>query len=228
MKKLIERIKTLKRNENHSLLHTLHTKHHLSRQTLLYIKEYGSESHTIKTIFKESLKILLFASLISSFGGFALEHIKLTFISLFPLIILLPTLNDMVGDYGTIVSSRFSAMLHEGRINKNPTKNPEVKHLYKQIILISFLLVLFSAGMALFVSTYSGYAVTTLTIIKIILIAVIDVFIMINVLFLISINAGLYFHRRNEDPNNVLIPITTAIADFGNMIVLFFLVTLFF
>ena len=40
--------------------------------------------------------------------------------------------------------------------------------------------------------------------------------------------AGIYFYRKGEDPSNFLIPITTSIADFGNMLLLSLLVILFF
>jgi len=54
------------------------------------------------------------------------------------------------------------------------------------------------------------------------------VLVLVAILFLTSITAGLYFYRKGEDPNNFLIPITTSIADFGNMIVLTVLVILVF
>ena len=170
----------------------------------------------------------MLASIISSFGGLSLEHIKTVFVSIYPLIILLPALNDMVGDYGTIVSSRFSTMLHEGKIKKDYWANKELKKLLVQIIIISLLTAVFSSIIALIISSLSNYAVGAATVYKILFIAIIDVIFLVSTLFLISVYAGIYFFRKKEDPNNFLIPITTSIADFGNMIILSLLIMLFF
>src|SRR3989338_5827245 len=103
----LEMLRNIKKKKNTSLIHKIHKKHKISKKTLFYVKEYGHHN-VVNTIIKESIKILLLASIISSVGGLALEHIKTVFISIMPLIILMPTLNDMIGDYGTIISSRFS------------------------------------------------------------------------------------------------------------------------
>ena len=81
--------------------------------------------------------------------------------------------------------------------------------------------------MAVTISRLS-YALSTALILKIFLIAIIDVIFIVTLLFFISISAGLYFYKKKEDPNNFLIPITTSVADFGNMLMLSVLVFLFF
>ena len=118
VRKHLEKLRKVKRSLYHPLIHKIHKKHKISKKTLFYVKEYGPHSNVPRTIIRESIRILLLASVISSFGGFALEDIKAIFIPIIPLVILLPTLNDMIGDYGTIVSCRFSTMLHEGKIKK--------------------------------------------------------------------------------------------------------------
>lgn len=224
----LKKLKKISRKQYHPLIHKIHKKHNISKKTLFYIKEYGPHSNIPKTIIKESLKVLLFASIISSFGGLALEYIKTIFISFFPLIILLPTLNDMIGNYGTVVSSRFSTMLHEGKIIKKWWLNKELKKLFTQILVISTLTTIFSTIIALIISFLSNHAINNTLISKIFLITLIDVIFLVNILFLISIFSGLYIYKKKEDPNNFLIPITTSVADFGNMIILSILILLFF
>ena len=109
----LNKLTSIKRHRHHPLLHHLHKKHGISRKTLLYIKEYGPHSHVARVIIKESLKVLLLASILSAFGGFALESVKHAFIAILPLVVLLPALNGMIGGYGTIFSSRFSTLLLE-------------------------------------------------------------------------------------------------------------------
>ncbi|MCX6818988.1 MAG: magnesium transporter [Candidatus Aenigmarchaeota archaeon] len=224
----LEKLRKVSRKKYHPLIHKLHKKHKISKKTLFYVKEYGPHSNVPRTIIKESIKILLLASIISSFGGFALEHIKTVFVSIVPLIILMPTLNDMIGDYGTILSSKFSTMLYEGKVSRSWWKNTWLRKLFVQIFIISMFTTIMSSALALVISIMSGYSASIEIALKIYLICLIDVAIFVSILFLISVYAGFYFFRKKEDPNNFLIPITTSIADFGNMIILSLLIMMFF
>jgi len=140
----LEKLRKVKRHHYHPLIHRIHRKHKISRKTLFYVKEYGPHSNVPRTIIKESLKILLFASILSSVGGLALEQIRVLFVSIIPLVILLPVLNGMIGGYGTIVSSRFSAMLHEGRVRGAWWKNQQLKKLFVQLFVIAVIMTLLS------------------------------------------------------------------------------------
>lgn len=228
LRKDLEELRSIRRKSHHPLVHEIHKKHKISKKTLFYVKEYGAHTNVSRTIIRESIKILLLASIISSFGGLALEHIKTIFISIIPLIVLLPALNDMVGDYGTIISSRFSTMLHEGKIKRNFLDNEELKKLFIQIFIISIIIAGFSSVIALIISKFSNYNVSTVIVSKIFFISIIDIILLVSILFLISIFAGLYFYNKKEDPNNLLIPITTSVADFGNMVILSILTILLF
>jgi len=228
LKQHLEKLTTIQRKRHHPLIHKIHKKHNISKKTLFYVKEYGPHSHVPRTILKESLKILLLASIISAFGGLALESIKLIFISIIPLLIMLPALNDMIGDYGTIISSRFSTMLHEGKLNRKWLANEELKNLFIQVLIIATITTLLSAGIAFSISYFSGYSLSHSIALKILFITLIDVLLLVNLLFVTSIMAGIYFYKKQEDPNNFLIPITTSVADFGNMILLAILISLFF
>lgn len=228
VKKDLERLRGVRKKTYHPLIHKVHKKYKISRKTLFYIKEYGPHTSVPRTIIDESIKILLFASILSSLGGFALEHIKTIFVPIIPLIVLLPALNDMIGDYGTIISSRFSSMLHQGKIRRMWWANQELRKLFIQIFITSIVAAVFSSVIAFVVAYFSKYPLTTTIISKIFLITIIDVISLISIIFLISVFAGLYFYKKGEDPNNLLIPITTSVADFGNMITLSILVILFF
>jgi len=225
---LLQKIRKLKRSQHHHLLHQVHTKHKISRRTLFYIKEYSSEQKVISTVLKESIKILILASLISSLGGLALENIKQAFISIIPLVILLPALNDMIGSYGSIFSAKFSTLLHEGRLNRNWQHNPELKKLFLQVLVIASITTFITTSIALGISWFTKHQLSLGFILKIFLISFLDVLFFISLLVLIAIFAGFYVYRKKEDPNNFLIPITTSIADLGNMLVLAGLVLLFF
>ncbi len=226
--KHLQRITKIKKHLYHPLLHKVHKKHNISKKTLFYVKEYGPHTHVYKTIIKESIKILLLASIISSLGGLAIEHIKSIFLSMMPLIIILPALNDMVGDYGTIISSKFSTLLHEGRIRKKWWLEDEIKKPFIQILIVVIITTFIVVFSSFVISGISGYQFNAFILAKILLITIIDVLFIVIILFMIAIMAGLYLFKKGLDPNNFLIPITTSIADFGNMIILAGLILLFF
>ena len=76
---------------------------------------------------------------------------------------------------------------------------------------------------ALGLSTFTT-ALTYDIALKVFLITIIDVIVLVSILFIVAIAAGIYFYKKKEDPNNFLIPMTTSIADFGNMLILALLV----
>jgi len=220
LKQDLQKIVALKRRRHHPLVHAVHKAYGISRKTLFYVKEYGSHSNVPRTIIKESLKILLLASIISLAGGTAIEQIKLMFVAMIPLIILLPALNDMIGDYGSIVSSRVATMLHEGKIRGNWHKNKEIRKLFNQILFVAVTMAVLSAGASLLLAHLSGFDSSISVSIKVFVIAIVDVALLVTLLSSIAVTAGIYYFRKKEDPNNMLIPITTSVADFANMIIL--------
>jgi len=225
--KYLRRLQEIRRRSYHPLVHELHRHYGISKKTLFYVKEYGPRANVPKTIIKESIKLLLLTSIISSFGGLALEHVKMLLVSVMPLIILLPTLNDMIGDFGTITAARISTMLHEGKL-RGKVFTAEVKKLFVQILLVALLISFASAVVALSISLARGFELSPAFALKILLVVLLDVIILVIVLFFTAIRAGIHFYKRKEDPNNLLIPITTSLADFSNMFLLAILLLLFF
>ncbi len=227
-RKHLEKLRLLKRREYHPLVHKIHKKHKISRKTLFYVKEYGAHTNVPRTIIKESIKILILASIISSLGGLSLEIHKTVFVSLVPFVILLPVLNNLIGTYGTIFSSRVSTMLHEGKISGNWWKNMHLHKLLLQVLVVSVIMAVLSASIAIAISAIAGFSLSSTVVSAIFIVAIVDVLALVCILFVVSAVAGLHFYRKKEDPNNFLIPITTSIADFGNMIILSVLIILVF
>ena len=224
----LQKLKFLERKKHHPLVHQLHKKYGISKKTLFYMKEYGPRRNVPATILKESLKMLLLASILSSLGGFSLETIRPLLLSVMPIVILLPALSDMIGDYGIIFSSKLATMLHEGRVGKKWWNNGDLRKLFAQILIISFFTATASSVAALGISWASGYGFTPLLAAKIMAISLLDTILLVLLMFLVAVVAGIHYFRKKEDPNNFLIPITTSVADFGNMVLLSLLVIIFF
>lgn len=227
-RKLLERITKVRRHEHHPDLHHAHRKYGISRKTLFYMKEYGPRSHVAHVIIKESLKILIMASIISSIGGIGMEAMSSKLVTIIPLIILLPALNDMVGDFGCIVSSKFTNMLYLGKVGTRWWRSRHLHTLFLVILSTSFITSVFIGVAASVISYWSGFALTLDIFLKVLSIAVMANLILVAVIFCISVIGGLGIYHKKEDPNNFLIPISTSFADLLNLAIFAVLVGMFF
>ena len=228
LRNVLKKVTRLRRHEHHPVPHHVHRKYGISRRTLFYMKEYGPHSHVAHVIVKESLKILILASIISSIGGIGMESISSKLVVIIPLIILLPALNDMVGDFGCIVSSKFTNMLYLGKVGRKWWRSRHLHTLFLIILSTSFITSVFIGVAASIIAYWSGYSVTFEVFLKVLGIAVLSNIILVSVIFAISIVGGLAIFRRKEDPNNFLIPITTSFADLLNLAIFALLVGTFF
>jgi len=223
-KKLVE----LKRRSHHPLIHHIHKKHKISYKTLFYMKEYGPRSHVSHVIIRESLRILIIASLISSLGGFGLQTISSKLILILPLLILVPALNNLIGSFGTIFSSKFTTMLYLGKIKEKWWKSREVHKLFFTILSIAILSSFIIGVFAYTIAVLKGFELNFILFAKIIQISFLSTISLFFVIFFISITGGLYIYKKNEDPNNFLIPMTTSIGDLSSMLIFFVLVNILF
>lgn len=228
VKKHLESIRKLKRKQYHPIIHEVHKKHRISKKTLFYVKEYGPHSNIPKVIIRESLRILVLASIVSSLGGLAMENMKSIFAMALPLVILLPAMNNMIGNYGTILSSRFSTMLHEGQVRGSWKRDRHLRRLFFQMTILSVITSVAVSLAAVLMAWVLGFSLQTGLLAKVLAITVLDVIILVIILFAVAVASGIHFYKNHEDPNNFLIPITTSLADFANMAILAGLVTILF
>ena len=85
LKHKLMRLKKVSKPSYHPLIKHVHKRHNISKKTLFYVKEYCTKSNVSSVIIRESLAVLIFASIVSSFGGFGLEKWKDQFILLLPI-----------------------------------------------------------------------------------------------------------------------------------------------
>ena len=228
LKHKLMRLRKVSKPSYHPLIKHVHKRHNISKKTLFYVKEYCTKSNVSSVIIRESLAVLIFASIVSSFGGFGLEKWKDQFILLLPILILFPVLNSMIGNYGIIFSSKYSTMLHEGKIEKHIFKSKELMSLFYRMIIIGIFTAVLASIFALVFASLRNFDNTPEITLKILGITLIDSLLMISLLFFLSIFFGNYIYKKKEDPNNFLIPVLTSVADFFNIIILIGLVLLFF
>jgi cation transporter-like permease len=177
-----------------------------------------------KKIVKESLKILILASIISSFGGVGLEVLKLKIAAIIPLIIMMPALNDMIGDFGTIISSKFTIMLYQKKIRKKWWESYELGDQFRIISTIALFAAFYLGLVSIAVSYIQGATISVIGALKVIALAFMSTATLVLTIFFIAIIGGIWVYKRGSDPNNFLIPMTTSIADFSSLALFAFFV----
>jgi cation transporter-like permease len=227
-RRMLRKVTRVRRREHHPVLHHVHRRYGISRRTLFYMKEYGPRSHVAHVIVRESLRILIIASIISSVGGISLQFLEQKLIAIVPLLILVPVMNNMVGDFGCIVSSKFTNMLYLGKVGRKWWRSRHLHRLFLVILLSSFIISVFVGVAASVIGYWRGSFITFEIFMKILAIAVLSNIILVGVIFLVSIIGGLGIYRKSEDPNNFLIPIATSVADLLNLVIFAILVGMFF
>jgi cation transporter-like permease len=93
---------------------------------------------------------------------------------------------------------------------------------------IALIAALYIGALSSWVAYLQGSAVGTELLFHVLEVALIAAIVLTSLIFAVSIFGGLAIYRRREDPNNFLIPLTIAIADFGSLVVLSALVVLLF
>ncbi len=185
--------------------------------------------YTFRSIVKESIGVLIGAAIISSLGGLALQSVSTKIFLIIPLLIILPALNDMVGDFGIIIVSKFTTALYLHKIGKEKWyKSFAVTHLVREVLPISLLAAGYIAIVACGIAYMKNYPLTPILVLKILAVTLLTTLLLIIVNLTIGLLGGLYLYHQKKDPDDVLIPITTAIADLGSMSLLAVLVALFF
>ncbi|MEM2933150.1 MAG: magnesium transporter [Candidatus Pacearchaeota archaeon] len=170
-------------------------------------------------IVRESIFVLVIATLLSSIGGIALKSVEESLVTIVPLIIILPALNDMIGDFGIILVSRFATALY-----MNKKIKIVAKHLFKDVFLISLISAIYIAVIGTFFSLSKGFSFNAVFLLKMIVLTLMTTTGLVLINFLIAFFAGKYVYKKKIDPDDVLIPLTTSIADLGAMIILSLLV----
>lgn len=226
---VVRRIQKLPRKKHHPAQHAIHKRYGLSRRTLFYMKEYGPHAHVASNIARESIKILVLASVLSSIGGIGLQGIHDRLLAIAPLLILLPALNDMIGDFGTIMASKFTTALYLGRIPlERWWRSRDLHMLFHSIMSVAIISSAYNGGLALAIAAAKGFAMDSSLFVKVMEISLFSTMILVSIIFLISVVAGIRIFRKKEDPNNFLVPITTSVADFGSLLIFSGMVMLFF
>ncbi len=179
-------------------------------------------------IIKESLPMLIAASLITSLGGLSLQFVQDSLTFFIPLFIMLPALNAMMGDFGIVMVSKFTTYLSEHPRPALKKRRRFAHHLFRDMLVVAVLSTAYMVMLSLVLSVLRGFYLTSLFVFQTFLIVFLVVITLFLIIFMIAMTFGWYAYKKKKDPDDLLIPLTTSIADMGTMGMLALLIHLFF
>jgi mgtE-like transporter len=178
-----------------------------------------------KKIFKESLIVVLISSIMGLFSGTLLSSSEQILAS-FPIILLvLPSLNSLIGDISTVLVSRLTSHLYLGTLNpKIQTSNRLKQDFYGLLITILLSLVALTSIGYILGSVTGIEIVNPLLIISILITTILILF---GLMFVFLFMGSILLFRNGKDPNNFLIPMVTSLADFLTPLFIIILIQMF-
>lgn len=226
-KSLTRKLTRIKRHEQHPLIHKLY-KQKISHKTIFYMKEYGKKSNIAYTILKESLFALIFAFILGTISGVTLQKIRSNFLLFIPFIILLPSMNDMIGDYSMIMVSRLSTLVFTKNGKKNLWTSKEVRKIIETIISVAIFSATYIGILASIIAYFKGFMLTLGSALKVVEVSLLTTLLMLSLVITISAFGVFYVYSKKEDPNNLVMPLMTPIADLGTILIFSLVVSLIF
>lgn len=144
------------------------------------------------------------ASALSLIGGIGLEAVSDRILPLIPLIIAIPGLNDLVGDYASIIAA------HHGDPSENTrTKRELIRAIFKVLGFNIIFLILLSTGLA-----YSrGFMLDKIFLIKFAIFIALAVVLAVVFMFILAGVLESILKNRRINPDELLIPVITSLAD---------------
>ncbi len=144
------------------------------------------------------------ASSVSLIGGLGLEAVQEQILPIVPLLIALPALNTMVGDYAAIIAAHVS----------DPTEQTgDKKVLIRAIGKAIWVNVVGVLVLSLVLALRRGYLFEAGFIIKFVLFITFALLSIIGLMFIITLLLEKLLEKRRLNPDDILIPVVTSITD---------------
>jgi cation transporter-like permease len=144
------------------------------------------------------------ASCISLIGGIGIEAITGKLLPLIPLIVALPALNTMVGDYAAIIAA------HAG----DPTEGKHSMRKLLSAVAKSIWVNIFGVlALSLIIAQQRGYIMSEAFLAKFVLFVVFSFVGIVLSMFAITISLNTMLKKSDLNPDDVLIPVVTSITD---------------
>jgi cation transporter-like permease len=191
---------------------------------------FGSQPtrESLRQIIAENLVPVVFASMLSVIGGIGLALVEKKLYFLLPVLITIPALADMVGDFSAIIASKSVALIEEKKLPRDWAHSKVILGMATHMLWISIGYSLIVGMASLFIASRQGFALSPEFISKFLIILILINVMMVLFLIVFSIRVGSAVAYHGHDPDNFLIPIATSIADVGVLLLFSLMVWLFF
>lgn len=144
------------------------------------------------------------ASCLSMIGGIGIEAVQEKLLPIVPLIVALPALNTMVGDYAAIIAA------HAGDpAERRHTKN----HLMKAISRAVLVNIIGIIGLSLLVAAHRDYLLSATFVFRFSLFVIGAFASIILFMFVITSLLDKLLEKQRLNPDDILIPVVTTITD---------------
>ncbi len=144
------------------------------------------------------------ASCISLIGGIGIEAVQAKLLPLIPLIIALPALNTMVGDYAAIIAAHASDPA-ERTTTKRQLARAIAKAIWVNVIGVLIL--------SVFIAWQREYLFTSLFLIKFIAFVTVAMLVIVAGMFGLTTLLDKLLENHKLNPDDILIPVVTTITD---------------
>ena len=144
------------------------------------------------------------ASILSLVGGIGLEAVSEQLLPLVPLIVAVPALNNMVGTYASVIAAH-AADPEERVLNKKQLAHALTKTIWLNILAVIVL--------SLLVAYQRDYMFTAGFLYKFILFISLAIVGVVASIFALTTLLDKLLERRRLNPDDILIPIVTSLAD---------------
>ncbi|MCE7936556.1 magnesium transporter [Candidatus Saccharibacteria bacterium CPR2] len=144
------------------------------------------------------------ASSVSMIGGLGIEAVESKLLPIIPLVIALPALNTMVGDYATVIAA------HAGNpVERDKTFRKLALAISKSVLVNIILMISLGTTLAIM----RNYEFTVSIFIKYALFIGSSISLTVAFMFFITIAIDRLLKYKKINPDDVLIPVVTSISD---------------
>lgn len=137
-------------------------------------------------------------------GGVGIEYVEADLFVIVPLVIALPALNTMVGDYATIIAAH-AGNPGEGKLSRRKL----VLAVFKSTVVN----IIGTVGLSLFIADRRGYDSNYGFVLTFFAFVALSVGAIVSIMFFITYTLDKILEKRRLNPDDVLIPVVTTITD---------------
>ena len=171
-------------------------------------------------IFKQSAPLLMITAFIGILGGQMLNSIDEILLEVPVLLFLLPVLNGVGGNLGTVLGARISSGLHSGYINPDIMDIEMKENIYLTLIMGGITYI----SVAMVVASFSLAIPLEILAVNLLIIILGTGFIITVGIMILTVMVSILAHKKRMDPDNIVVPIVTTSGDFIGIASILFMV----